>query len=540
MQTESRYNKTFVSDGLTREKYEELHGLAVSILGHKNAISREICSDIFAFFDKNPLTFVTEMRTKYKGVVNSNFDKQLYKQVIDAYQNKFDAVIRNIKFEKIEFLGFEFYKRDTKDHRKGDFKKVATKRTSTTLSTCLTYLARYGNEDTIDYIKEQLETPGLNENKATFYREILGECGKFGFDRLMRLALQRRDRVIRKYSYPIEFKSLSFGGRSRKKKIVDFNGNYKSKINAFISLSFPTRKTMDIPVKYSKYYHGPMSDYTKASNDYDYVICFDELRKQVKVNIAKSGERYIPEVTPEDKVVGVDVNIKHNLFSLSDGTVYDFDRDLLTEFCKVKRQIDTLKEADKNYQVGKRRQHKLDTLRLVMKRENQQLIANMCKTLAEQGVRHVVMEDIDGKFGKSHVKDETLDGINFNDIVKFVGLGSLKDEVEHIARKYDITVSTVHACYTSKMCPVCGCIEDENRPNQETFDCVECGHKDNADVNAAINIRNRVLATVLRDKLLKQLGNGAYEPKRMKREKVKEVLLSYRTSLEKDGESKFY
>jgi transposase len=81
------------------------------------------------------------------------------------------------------------------------------------------------------------------------------------------------------------------------------------------------------------------------------------------------------------------------------------------------------------------------------------------------------------------------------------------------------------------MCPVCGCIEDENRPTQETFDCVECGHKDNADFNAAINIRNRVCEAVLRNVLLKQLDNGAFEPKNLEREKVKKVLLSYRTSL---------
>lgn len=81
------------------------------------------------------------------------------------------------------------------------------------------------------------------------------------------------------------------------------------------------------------------------------------------------------------------------------------------------------------------------------------------------------------------------------------------------------------------MCPVCGCIEDENRPNQETFECVECGHKDNADFNASVNIRNRVTVTVLRDLLLKQLGNGAYEPRKLKRDKVKEVLLSFRRNL---------
>ena len=130
------------------------------------------------------------------------------------------------------------------------------------------------------------------------------------------------------------------------------------------------------------------------------------------------------------------------------------------------------------------------------------------------------------------MKDTENENVNYNRKVKFLGLSSLKQEVEHIAKKYDIAVSTVQASYTSKMCPVCGCIEDENRPNQETFECVECGHKDNADFNAAINIRNRVTVTVLRDSLLKQLDNGAYEPRKLKREKVKEVLLSFRRNLQ--------
>ena len=146
------------------------------------------------------------------------------------------------------------------------------------------------------------------------------------------------------------------------------------------------------------------------------------------------------------------------------------------------------------------------------------------------GVRHVVLENLDNGFGKSYVKDETLYGINFNDIVKFLGISSLKQEVEHIGRKYGIAVSTVQSNYTSKMCPVCGCIEDENRPNQETFCCVECGHRDNADHNAAVNIKNRVGATVLRQRLLKQLDNGTYKPLKLTKDKIKSVLLSYRAN----------
>ena len=63
------------------------------------------------------------------------------------------------------------------------------------------------------------------------------------------------------------------------------------------------------------------------------------------------------------------------------------------------------------------------------------------------------------------------------------------------------------------------------------------GYKDNADFNAAKNIKNRVCVTVLRNMLLKQLDNGAFEPKKLKREKVKEVLLSFRRTLQETARS---
>ena len=533
MVVDSKYTKAFRSNDLTRQKYDELHSFAVILCNHKNMVSEHVNANLEHYLEYSKFEFLKEMRAMYKDVITSSFDAELYTQVYNCYQNKFDAIRRHLEFEAVTFKGFDFYKRDTKKNKKDDLKKVVTERTKTPLSNCLTYLARYGNDGTLDYINKQLES--CDEKKRKFYENILRCCHKFGFERLFGFAKSRRDRAFEHYSeHPIEFKSLSFSGRCRKKRIIDYNSKFGSVINSFVSLSGVGRKSFDIPVKFNKDYHGSMKDYEKAINSYEYVLTFNEREHQVNVNLCKDGCRYIPDAG--DSVIGIDVNCKHNLFALSDGTTYDYDRRLVNDYCKLLLALDDLKK-DKSYKVGKRKQQKLDVMKVKIIKSEQQMIANMCKTLQAQGVNHIVMEDLDNGFGKCYVKDADNEDINYNRKVKFLALSSLKDEVEHIARKYNIAVSTVHASYTSKMCPVCGCIEDENRPNQETFECVECGHKSNADLNAAINIRNRVREAVLRNALLKQLDNGSYEPKKLKRDKVKEVLLSFRRSLMGTSES---
>ena len=531
---QSKYTKVFHSNGLTRQKYDELHDFAVLIQNHKNTVSQYVNDNLLHFLEYNKFKFAKEMREHFKDAIPSSFDAQLYTQVFTCHQNKFDAIQRKLTFETKTFNGFEFYKRDTKEYKKGDLKKVIISKKQTPLSNCLTYLARYGNENTIDYINSKISK--CDEKKRDFYNNILRCCEKYGFERLLNLALSKRKHIVKYYSEcPIDFKSLTFSGRCRKKRIIDYNRKFDSVINSFISLSGIGRKSFDIPVTFNKGWYGNMRDYRKNNPNYEYTLTFNEKEHQVNIHLCKGGERYIPQ--PNGNTVGIDVNCKHNLFSLSDETTYDYDRKLVNDFCKLSLEIDKLKEKDKEYKVGKRKQQKLDTLKSKMIKSEQQLIANMCKTLQSQGVGHIVMEGLNNGFGRCYVKDKDNEDINYNRKVKFLGLSSLKQEVEHIARKYDIAVSTVQASYTSKMCPVCGCIEDENRPNQETFECVECGYKDNADFNAAKNIRNRVLVTVLQESLLKQLDNGAFEPRKLKREKVKEVLLSFRRNLQENARS---
>lgn len=162
------------------------------------------------------------------------------------------------------------------------------------------------------------------------------------------------------------------------------------------------------------------------------------------------------------------------------------------------------------------------------------LIARVCKHLSIQGYHHIVMENLDNRFSKCFVNDEN--DVNYNRRVKFLGLSSLKDKFEHIARKYDIALSLVHPHYTSKMCPICGCIDDNNRKCQEEFKCVQCGYEANADINAAENIKNRVSITVLCSKLLKQIECNAFRPKPLKKEAIKKVLQSFRNNAMKHSE----
>lgn len=56
------------------------------------------------------------------------------------------------------------------------------------------------------------------------------------------------------------------------------------------------------------------------------------------------------------------------------------------------------------------------------------------------------------------------------------------------AQARGVTLVWVNPQYTSQRCANCGMIDKDNRKTQANFICVSCGHRDNADLNAAKNI----------------------------------------------------
>jgi len=55
----------------------------------------------------------------------------------------------------------------------------------------------------------------------------------------------------------------------------------------------------------------------------------------------------------------------------------------------------------------------------------------------------------------------------------------------------------INPAFTSQKCSECGKVDSENRKTQADFKCTVCGHKENADINAAKNIKTAGLAELV-------------------------------------------
>jgi putative transposase len=93
------------------------------------------------------------------------------------------------------------------------------------------------------------------------------------------------------------------------------------------------------------------------------------------------------------------------------------------------------------------------------------------------------------------------------------GFGHLRACIEYKAKMHGVPVVAVDPAYTSQACSACGVVDRRNRPNQEQFRCVACGHEAQADHNAARNIAGRVAVT--RPMFAHQRVPGAVESRRL-------------------------
>lgn len=524
---ESQFSAAFYPILLSDTKRAEIIHRAEEIRSVRNDISEVFFSDMLGFQDMSKFEAFNFFNPTFNTRLSGHYLKKAIEDVWRAYQLRFDAIRKKIEFVKVEELVSSFYKINTHGHKKGDLKSIEVHTKKTELTKVLTWLARYGNDETIYWLETVIHT--AQESKQKFYRTILDKIRKFGFDRLMRLALSRRTAVFSEYEKrgKITFESLTFSGRSRiKRPIVDARRNASGKFDYFIEISWDwfnqgyrgdSKNTLCMPFKYNKTYHRSLNRYCNGTDtSYTMVV----RGKDIHVVLARDGYRYknSDEIT-EENTIGIDVNFKHNMFALSTGEFIPNDdaliADLENELLKIDRKQKnynarfTKDEEHDAFKISKKDKERIEAITLKLNESNKRTIVLLCKSFAAKGIKHVAMENLDG-FQGSRIHADDAKGFNLGRLHLRTGLSSLKDEFIHIAPHYGLNVSLVQPEYTSKMCGECGCIDDRNRQTQEEFKCVECGHSENADIHSAKNIKFRLTSTVLRGNLLERAGDSGY------------------------------
>ena len=103
--------------------------------------------------------------------------------------------------------------------------------------------------------------------------------------------------------------------------------------------------------------------------------------------------------------------------------------------------------------------------------------------------------------GKNVKKKSTL-----NKYILDQGWGEFVRQITYKQRWMGGYVVKVAPYYTSQRCSCCTYTAKENRPTQDRFTCVKCGHTENAHTNAAKNIEAAGLAVLARGEMAKAVS----------------------------------
>ena len=194
------------------------------------------------------------------------------------------------------------------------------------------------------------------------------------------------------------------------------------------------------------------------------------------------------------KPVGIDRNVGQ--VTLSDGTRYDLPNTAILEARK------------RRYERMKARRQRPDRKKGIPPSNRYLKAKGLCAKTQQKIVQartnwcHQTSRAIADKYNVAYLEDLNVKGMTAS------AKGTTEKPGKNVKQKaglnrgilqsgwgkldqclgYKATVKKVPAPYTSQACNECGCIDKDNRKSQAVFHCTECGHRANADVNAALNI----------------------------------------------------
>ena len=540
--------KTF---GVSNDIYNEFYSYSLIMRDFKNELSK-IFYDHFYDILRKDFTQIDE---------EFNLMQQNYKKLITNSRNFQDAY-RDVKamYQSMISNNFEWSKKQE----------------------TLSYLTKFYGVGLKQFLSDKKSAEGLKPHQSKAYKLL-----DYDEQKVEKIVTMRRQRMF-KNCKRIEFKSLTFTNSGSINSYNNFITKYPKSIlalnkykrqtriqrglkgkdlkvlktNALIKINLGKEK-YDLPIRLSNKYHTDellktiaqsyCGGNSKPMRQFTNTIQIDEFKKEIIIKFAVKVKKS-PQPDSMNKVLGVDTNVKNNFFYCSNGKrfvarkkfvkyIADTDKKL-KEAKNSKFKKEELEIKNDNSLNRKEKAEKLNELkkkRVFNKKERYTSLRNnrrkkalmdymtsqLCKYAKSQGYDQIVIEDLQFVFSKCYIINKEFE-VNYNDLFSILHLRELKQTMPRIANrpKYFLSVSITPAAYTSQTCNVCGYIDKSNRPNQHTFKCKNCGHTDNADFNAAKNIRDRITNPVLRTLLHdKQSGKQyTFEPRKIKYKQIKSKL----------------
>ena len=520
--------KFFYSKSLNKNKYDSLIAYAEVVKDVRNFVSEYIYNDeniklniLLNLYKENDLKIeLKEYRKCFKGILNSN-------EQFDISATTFQNCCKEV------YIRYQVYLQNELTKKLDNY---------STIRKYLSFLIKYyrGNlNNLINLINQEKNKTFLNKetnkdeftDKAIFYQNLekfLFKKDRYSSEKILKMVENLRMRLIQNITL-INFKSLTFQDinvlsinpkKNKTGNIIDLLEKDSNK--AIINLNLAGYQSIIIPTKFSKKYHGDIDSYNgkpyKMNSNgtfgkrVTYTIKFLKDRK-VKIILFQEAEklRYAYDEN-KNNILGVDVNTSSNLFSLSSGIQIKYDEKIINQAAKLNKTI-SYKQTNKTFS-----EKNIDDINKVYSKKIQRRIDKMVRRseyyqnkkshelieyMKENNFNYLVMEDLNLTSNKTKAKKKSeKEKINYNDVAKTLRINNLKNVLERLCKKENFNFAKVNPAYTSQTCPICGNIDKKSR-NHRMFLCTKCHHTDDADINAAKNIKNRIENPMLKLNLIR-------------------------------------
>jgi len=251
---------------------------------------------------------------------------------------------------------------------------------------------------------------------------------------------------------------------------------YDQRILSFKSLETCSILTLEgretINIAYGGY---QKLDLNRIRGQADLILINDLFYLMVVVDLPED-----PEFEPKE-ILGIDLGIV-NIATTSDGHQFSGK-----QCAKIRKKYSVIRSKLQSTGSWNAKKHlkNISGRERRFKRDVNHCVSKQIVALAKDTFSGIALENLRG------IRERVTGYKELRAAISKWAFFEIASFIRYKAQRSGVPVYFIDPHNTSKQCSKCGFIDKDNRKSQSEFFCLKCGHKDNADVNAAKNIAQR-------------------------------------------------